>query len=76
MLKSFFSMIIFVLFVMVVTLESKVSKASLALLSTLISIFVLIGITNGLTLKLCGAIGVNARFLDAGEIIGPPQLRE
>ena len=69
-------MIIFVLLVMVITLESKVNKASLALLSTLISIFVLIGMTNGLTLKLCGAIGVKTKFFDPGEIIGPPQLKE
>ena len=34
------------------------------------------GITIGLTLRLCGAIGVIKKFPDPGYTIGPPQLSE
>ncbi|MNY79637.1 hypothetical protein D3C86_2203490 [compost metagenome] len=34
------------------------------------------GITNGLAVKLCGAIGVITKLATFGVNIGPPQLKE
>ena len=61
---------------MVYIRESRVSRASGERLSTCSSISVCRGMTKGLTARLCGAMGVRTRFLEEGEIIGPPQLSE
>ena len=57
-------------------LESKVSRISSALLSICNFMSVSSGITKGLTDMLWGAIGVSTMFLEVGEMIGPPQLKE
>ena len=61
---------------MVVIRESSVKTASLDLLPICSSIFVVSGMTRGLTPRLCGATGVRTKFLELGEMIGPPQLKE
>ncbi len=57
-------------------LESRVSRISSALLSICNFMSVLSGMTKGLTARLWGAIGVSTIFLEVGEMIGPPQLKE
>ena len=76
MKKLHFSIKTLDLFDKVYILESKVSRTSSVLLSIFNSILVSSGMTKGLTAKLWGAIGVRAMFLELGEIIGPPQLKE
>ena len=57
-------------------LESNETKCCSDLPETFSLISVSSGITNGLTFKLCGAIGVITKLLTAGVKIGPPQLKE
>ena len=61
---------------MVSLLESIVAKYSFSLPTIFSSIVLLSSTMNGLTFKLCGAIGVITKLFDAGANIGPPQLNE
>ena len=56
--------------------ESSVDKKFFALPSIENEITELSDITNGLTLRLCGATGVITIFPEFGKTIGPPQLNE
>ena len=56
--------------------ESKPKAKQSHLPSTLIFTLLLFGITTGLTLKLCAAIGVIKKLSALGVIIGPPTLME
>ena len=62
--------------VIVSYLESRVHMKLSDLPSTFKVIFLVSGITIGLTFKLCGATGVITKLLESGKIIGPPQLSE
>lgn len=59
-----------------VDLESRVALKLSVLPSTEIERLAESGITNGLTFKLCAAIGVIMKFEDCGVTIGPPRLNE
>ena len=57
-------------------LESSETKNSEERPLTLNCIVWLFPNTTGLTLRLCGAIGVMQKFPEPGIMMGPPQLKE